>query len=94
MYFAMDNTVLVEIEIEKNFHITRHMNKPSAPASKQKYNDNTGTQARSKTHLDFDYWAKEKKNVNQHSETWSEKIKPKVFIYKKNDLIRNASHGF
>ena len=26
MYFAMDNTVHVEIKIEKNFHITRHMN--------------------------------------------------------------------
>ena len=35
-----------------------------------------------------------KKNLNQHSETWSEKIKPKVFLYKKNDLIRNASHEF
>lgn len=55
------------------------MNKPSAPASKQKYNDTPGTQARSKTHLDFEYWAKE----NQHSETWSEKIKPKVFLIRK-----------
>lgn len=37
---------------------------------------------------------KKKKNLNQHSETWSEKIKPKVFIYKKNDWIRNVSHEF
>ena len=80
----MDNTVHVEIQIEGFFHITRHMNKPSAPASKQKYNDTPATQVRSKKHLDFDYWAK----------TWSEKINPKVFLYKKNDLIRNSLHEF
>ena len=37
---------------------------------------------------------KKKKNLNKHSETWIEKIKPKVFLYKKNALIRNASRGF
>ena len=45
----------LKIKLKKFCHITRHMNKPSAPASKQKYNDTPGTQARSKTHLDFDY---------------------------------------
>ena len=89
----MDNTVHFEIKIEEMFHITRHMNKPSAPASKQKYNDTPGTQARSKKHLDFDYCAKEK-ILSQHSETWSEKINPKVSLYKKNNLIRNTLHEF
>ena len=43
LHFAMDNTVHVEIKIDEIFHITRHMNKPSAPASKQNYNNTPGT---------------------------------------------------
>ena len=39
----MDNTAHVEIKIDEIFNITRHMNKPSAPASKQNYNNTPGT---------------------------------------------------
>ena len=94
LYFAMDNTVHVEIQIEEIFHITRHN---WTNLLHQRVNKNIMTPPVPKREVKHTLTLtieQKKKKLNQHSKTWSEKIKPKVFLYKKNDLIRNSLPEF